>query len=219
MFKWFKNPNPEESLTEINREFLGMLADGRHIFDAASNCLLGGTDPEVIRDDLFKTDERINLTEQKIRREIVVHGSVHGTGSFPGLLVLMSLVKDAERIGDYCKNVFDLALSREGFHDDSERAKLVQLKDVISKLMIRSIAACETQDVETARKLTWEADGMADQCDAAIDRLVAMKGTNPSIAVLCYRYYKRIVGHISNVVSSIFMPVDKLDFFDEDRPR
>ena len=84
---------------------------------------------------------------------------------------------------------------------------------------IRSIAICETQEVEGARKLTWEADGIADQCDAGVECLIAMKGVNPAVAVLCYRYNKRIVGHVSNVVSSIFMPVDKLDFFDEDRPR
>ena len=47
---------------DILREFSKMLEDGRHIFDAASNALLGGTDPETIREDLFRTDRRINET-------------------------------------------------------------------------------------------------------------------------------------------------------------
>lgn len=218
MFKWLQRPNAEASLDEIHREFLGMLDDGRHIFDASTNCLVGGTDPEVIREDLFATDERINRTEQRIRREIVIHGSVHGSTSLPGLLVLMSLVKDAERIGDYAKNLFDLAVKGRGFHDEAERRRLVEAKDRISKMLVRARSLCETQDVEAARKFTWEADGLADECDAAIDRLLAFEGGNPSTSVLTHRYFKRVVGHLSNIVSSIFMPVHKLDFFDEPKP-
>jgi hypothetical protein len=32
---------------------------------------------------------------------------------------------------------------------------------------------------------------------------------------LYYQYIKRIVAHLMNVLSSLVMPVDKLDFFDE----
>ena len=101
---WLQRLGPEaQSLNEINVKFLEMLTDGRHIFVAAANALLGGTAPQVIRADLFETDRRINRTEQEIRRQIVVHGSIHGAATFPSLLVMMSLVKDAERIGDYAK--------------------------------------------------------------------------------------------------------------------
>ena len=49
----------------------------------------------------------------------MVHGAVHGTFSFPELLVMMSLVKDAERIGDYAKNIFDLAVhNKTAFAED-----------------------------------------------------------------------------------------------------
>ena len=65
---WLQKLGPESrNLKEINAHFQQMLEDGRHIFDAAANALLGGTDPEVIREDLFTTDQRINHTEQAIR--------------------------------------------------------------------------------------------------------------------------------------------------------
>ena len=136
MFSWFSGENKGVSGQEKMRaEFGQMLDAGRHIFDAAANAFLGGTDVEVIRPDLFETDKRINHSEQRIRREIVVHATVHGAVSFPACLVLMSVVKDAERLGDYAKNIFDLAeLSRNPpageFKDD-----LVKLKDRISLLM------------------------------------------------------------------------------------
>jgi phosphate uptake regulator len=38
---------------------------------------------------------------------------------------------------------------------------------------------------------------------------------DPATLVLCYRYFKRIVSHCRNVATSIFMPLDKIDYFDE----
>jgi len=137
--RWLQRLGPEaQSLNEIHSKFLQMLADGRHIFDAASNALLGGTSPEVIRSDLFETDRRINYTEQEIRRKIVVHGSIHGAVTFPALLVMMSLVKDAERIGDYAKNIFDLTRVGIDLTAGPREGSLIELKDKISKLIVRA---------------------------------------------------------------------------------
>ncbi|MCA9299009.1 MAG: PhoU domain-containing protein, partial [Phycisphaerales bacterium] len=109
MFDWFKKSGDDaESMTAITAEFGQMLDAGRHCFDTAANALLGGTDPEVIRNNLFETDKSINRSEQQLRRHLVVHVTVHGSTSLPACLVLMSVVKDAERIGDYAKNIFDL---------------------------------------------------------------------------------------------------------------
>ena len=39
---------------------------------------------------------------------IMEHLAVHPGGDMPACLTLMSLVKDAERIGDYCKNLYEV---------------------------------------------------------------------------------------------------------------
>ena len=36
--------------------------------------------------------------------------------------------------------------------------------------------------------------------------------------ILGTRYYKRIGGHVLNVLSSVVMPLDKVDYYDEDEP-
>ena len=33
---------------------------------------------------------------------------------------------------------------------------------------------------------------------------------------LAHRYLKRVVAHLMNLMSSVFMPIDKLDHFDVD---
>jgi hypothetical protein len=35
---------------------------------------------------------------------------------------------------------------------------------------------------------------------------------------LAYRYFKRVISHSMNIATSIFMPLDKIDFMDE-KPR
>jgi len=213
MPEWLSSSVGTDGFEEIQRRFSQMLEDGRHIFDAASNALIGGTDPDVIREDLFGTDSRINHTEQQIRRMIVVHGTVHGASHFPSLLVLMSVAKDAERIGDYAKNIFDLAVERPSFSDE-QRAELIDIKDKISKLLVRARHLYESEDKASARAFLSECDELEDACDAGMKRcLTALENT--TVVALSFRYFKRVISHASNIVTSLVMPLDKLDFFDE----
>ena len=214
MLRWLQRIGPESpGLNVIHRHFLQMLDDGRHIFDAAANCVLGAGDPEVIREDLYTTDKRINLTEQLIRREIVVHGSIYGATTFPALLVMMSLVKDAERIGDYAKNLFELAEVRPPLGGDEERQAVIGLKDQVSKLLVRAHGLFDAQDEDAAREFLIENDAVQKHCDDEVARLLCAEGENASARVLVHRYFKRVTGHAGNVVSSIVMPVDKIDYF------
>ena len=215
-YNWLTGRGGEvTSFDKITRMFSQMLDDGRHIFDAASNGLLGGTDPQAIRENLFATDARINETEQKIRRLIVVHGTIHGARSFPALLVMMSLAKDAERIGDYAKNIFDLAVAKADLGSDEERRQLIELKDQISGLLVRAKNLYLTQDENGARAFLGECDRVEDACDAGVSRALTQSERNGAANVLINRYFKRVTSHAANVVTSLVMPLDKLDFFDE----
>ena len=86
-----------------------MMANNRHSFYIATSALLSGSDPAVVGPDLHRTDLQVNEAQRAIRRELVVHASVHGTSQVPAILTYMSVDKDVERIGDYAKNIYDLA--------------------------------------------------------------------------------------------------------------
>jgi phosphate uptake regulator len=68
-----------------------------------------------VNDELRATDQKVNRLEREIRRELVVHASVFGAIDTPAVLVYMSIVKDVERVGDYAKNLVDLALDGANF--------------------------------------------------------------------------------------------------------
>ena len=202
-----------ESFAELQRLFLRMLEDGQRVFEDAAGALLGERDVEAVRAGLFETDRRINKTEQEMRRRIVVHGTVHGVGSFPSLLVLMSVGKDAERIGDYGKNLFDLAVA--GPDLGPERGELAGLVREIVALLEHTRSAYRSEDPREAKAYLEEADRIEDACDRSVARALGVRGENRAGQVLALRYLKRVASHASNVVTSLVMPLDKLDFFDE----
>jgi len=217
MFEWFSKEATAGStgLQRIRTEFGQMLDAGRHVFDTASNAFLGGTELEVIRKDLFATDKRINRAERQIRQQLVVHASVHGAVEFPPCLVMMSIVKDAERVGDYAKNLFDLVEIAPQAPAGEHRDNLVGLKDRISRLMGACREILDSHDEEVAKELIREARKIEDRCDDEVRKLISGGGQMGEMAptyVLAYRYFKRVTSHVRNITSSVVQPLHKLDF-------
>ena len=216
MFDWLisDTQSGRAGLEGMRTQFGQMLDAGRHVFDTAANAFLGNTDLEVIREDLFATDKRINRAERQIRRGIVVHASVHGATEFPACLVLMSVVKDAERLGDYGKNLFDLAELAPEAPQGEHRDGLIQLKDRISHAMAACREIFDSHEIDAAKRLIVEAREIEDQCDEHVRALIQGNdaGAMAPAYVLAYRYFKRVVSHIRNITSSVVQPVHKLDF-------
>ena len=216
MFEWLSALRSKPSgLDEIMQYFEQMLEDGRHVFDAATNSLLGGTEPAIIKDDLWATDKRINANERRIRRRLITHAAVHGRTEFPVCLALMSIVKDAERIGDYSKNIFDLSNMSASILDSSKE-DLVKLKDSTSRLLAKSRNVYETQDSEGARAFISECEELQAYCETKLRELCLVTEDNGAATALTYRFIKRVLAHSMNIITSVVMPLDRLDYYDED---
>ncbi|MBL6720157.1 MAG: phosphate uptake regulator PhoU [Planctomycetes bacterium] len=211
MFDWIQNLRDPESQDRLMTRFQEMLSDGRHAFDAAVTILASGGDPASVREEVFKTDKRINENEQALRRELVVHGIVHGTSVFPVLLVMMSLAKDAERIGDYAKNLLDLGRHRTSLSDDDHKV-VAELGQEASRLLQEAASIFRDKDEEAARAFLEKEEAFRRACETRIDAWIETSDRNCSAACLCARFIKRVAGHAGNVVSSVCMPLDKLDF-------
>ena len=208
----------DENLDPIETKINQMLADSRHAFDAAANSVLGGTDPEVVGPDLHTTDRGINELEREIRRELVVHASVHGTAvDIPLIMTYMNVVKDVERIGDYAKNIYDLAAQGADFTTAGDLGELVSYRDRVSELISEVAGVFHERSEDEARRLVDEGDQLLDEFDRHVRDLVESDAPSRRGVprALLYRYYKRIVAHLMNVLSAVIMPVDQLDYFDE----
>lgn len=218
MFNWLTRIQAAaSSAEEVAHFFEQMLEDGRHVFDLAANALLGGTDPETVKNDIWETDKRINRTERRIRRRIVTHIATHGASGASGDLVLMSLVKDAERIGDYAKNMFDLALLGCDFPADVKE-DLVELRATLSRMLAKARNIYSTENEDDAREFVAQAEAISKHCDARTEAMVLREDVDGKSAnsALAYRYFKRVNAHALNIITSLLVPLDRLDYWDED---
>jgi phosphate uptake regulator len=207
-----------ERLDRIEAALQRMLADDRHEFDLAMSALVGGASAAAVRDDLRSTDHRVNEAEREIRRDLVVHASVYGGIDTPAVLVYMSIVKDIERVGDYAKNLLDLARDGASFADAPDAGSWRDLWGEISHMIVDTADIFHVRDTERARELMGRGDEMLDRFDDRVSELVRGDDQSPDAVAraLTLRYLKRVVAHLTNVLSAVVMPVDRLDYFDED---
>ena len=206
----------EGGISQIESQVQRMIADARHTFDLAMNAVTGGA-VETVADEMRRTDRQINVTEIEIRRELLVHISVHGAADAGEMLVFMNMIKDLERIGDYNKNIFDLALEGVSFSGAEDLEQILGFRDELSSRIALMGEILDTRDEDRARAYIERGDQLRREFDGLVNELV--HATAPALAAvpraLLYRFLKRVAAHCANVVTAVVMPVDRLDYFDE----
>ena len=213
----FFRRSDDSGLGRIEAQVQRMVTDARHTFDLAMNAIAGGSVASVA-DEVRRTDRQINVTEMEIRRELVVHFSVHAGGDATEMLVFMNMIKDLERIGDYNKNIFDLAEEGVSFAEAEDLERILGFRDEVSSRIALMGEILTERDEERARAYIARGDELRREFDALVNGLVHSTG-QALYAVpraLLYRFLKRVTAHSLNVVSAVVMPVDRLDYFDED---
>jgi len=207
-----------ERLDSIEAKVQTMLSHDRHEFDLAMGALLGDRVAEEVNPDLRSTDRKVNRLEREIRRELLVHASVFKGIDLPAILIYMSVVKDIERVGDYAKNILDLALDGANFSEASDAGEWRRLWTEISQFITDAGAVFQDRNVERGRRLRTRGDAMLNLFDERVSVLVreGAPGAQAAAYALAYRYLKRVVAHLMNLISAVIMPLDKLDYFDED---
>lgn len=214
----FRREGDAERLDRIEATLQRMIVDDLLAFELAMSALLGERSPHEVGAELRATDHGVNRAEREIRRELVVHASVLGAIDTPAILVYMSIVKDIERIGDYAKNLFDLASDGVDLSTGMHTGEITSLAKDVPTFLTAAAAAFRDRDDEQAKALLRDGDVLLDRFDARVSELVTDEHPDhQAVAVaLAHRYLKRIVAHAMNVLSAVVMPVDRLDYFDED---
>ena len=215
VMSFFRRPE-ESGLENIESQVQRMVNDARHTFDLALNAVTGGA-VETVADEIRETDRQINATEVEIRRALVVHASVHGGIDTSEVLAFMNMIKDLERIGDYNKNIFDLAEEGVSFTESPELDSILSLRDEVSSRISLMGEILSVRDEQRARTYIERGDELRRDFDQRVNEL--LHSTEAAVTAvpkaLLFRFLKRVSAHSSNVVSAVVMPVDQLDYFDE----
>ena len=217
VFKFLRGEG-RERMDGIETRVQEMLGHDRYEFDLAMSALLGRARAEDVNDKLREADRKVNRLEREIRRELVVHASVFGGIQSPAVLVYMSVVKDIERVGDYAKNLLDLARDGADFTLAPNTEHWEQLSTEVSQFIADAGAAFRDRDAELSRKLRQRGDELLSHFDERVSYLIRAPDPEPQAVprALAHRYLKRVVAHLMNLLSAVIMPLDRLDYFDED---
>jgi phosphate transport system protein len=213
----FRASNP---LTAMGVNFSQMLKLAYETTMKAGEVFSGtGLKPEE-RTWIYEQDVQVNKLERTIRKQVIAHLSIRGNApDLPYCLLLMSLVKDVERLGDYAKNLSEIADLYTGcLPEDELSAELQEIKAGVETAFAATSDVFERSDTERAMELTRHGQDLARRCDMLIERVAHSDHDSRTVAslVLGTRYYKRIGGHVLNILSGVTMPLHKLDYYDED---
>ncbi len=205
-------------LDSIDAKLSEMLTNSMHAYDISMNCLLGDTNLETVREDLYNTDKAINELHREVRREMIIHSAVNSRNlDIPLLLSYMTMSKDIERIGDYCKNLFEIAETGNSFAKGDDLDTYMELKNDIGKLIVYLQSCLNLDDESKVQDLITLGSSLNNDLDEKIIALLEDKEKiqYPVATTLFYRYLKRIVSHIVNAATAIIMPTDQIDYLDE----
>jgi len=215
IFEIFKSDSLfEQALSECHE----MLDIDLTMFSASINSLRK-SDSSKIDIDIFAMDKKINEFERDVRRKVMTHLAVGGKEDIGSGLVLVSVVIDIERIGDYTKNIYDLAVNHpKKLNGGSAEERLTEIEEISFKLFEDTIDAFKNQDIEKARGLMgFYKEKISSQSDAIThDVILGNIGDldlgGASAVALYARYLKRIAAHSRNLISSVVNPFEKIGY-------
>lgn len=203
-----------QALTESHE----MLDLDLQMFEASVESLRRSDDGTVSL-DIHATDKRINRFERDVRQKVLTHLAVSGPAELSGGLVLVSIIIDIERIGDYAKNIHDLArFHPPRLHGGSIEPLLAEVEAHTMQIFRDTAAALRQDDNEKARRvMTDYKEGLSTDCEAIVQKIIEGQVTDLSPATasaiaLYARYLKRIGAHSRNIVTSVVNPFHRIGY-------
>jgi phosphate uptake regulator len=207
-----------DPLKEMYQDLIRMLEAGEWMFGKCWDSALQGSVQPDVKDAVYKRDIEVNRAERAIRRRIVEHLVLAPGQDIPACLILMSVVKDAERIGDYCKNTLEAAeMEAEPVTSCEFFDSFKMIYDETGNLFGKTRRALAEADVTLGHEVIDEERNVVALCDTLVERLASseLPARKAVPWALLARYLKRVSAHLGNLASSLVMPLHKLDYYDE----
>ncbi len=207
--KLFGLGKPSSLIEAAFRDVIRMLQQAGRMLDHSLAVLLDNRELEV---DLGSMDDVIDEAERMIRRSILEHMTVSPRQDLVASLILASIVQEAERIGDFARGLPEIAAlakrPRSGPFADELRTLAVRVRSLFEQCeeafreddsaMARAIMVTQR---ELKAELTHYLREIADS-DLTAD-MALVYGSSATML-------RRISSHLSNIVSTVIQPFDRI---------
>ncbi len=214
-FDLFKGRKPSPLIQRALDDMQVMLETTHDMFVAATAHLL---DNESLTVDLQARDAVVNRKEADIRRAVLEHVAIDPEHEIVFSLVLVSIVQDAERIGDLTKSLAETAALARKPRMGSHTAQLRGFRDSIEHQFATTRTAFVEGDAVKAQKVMQACSETKGLIAAFIQDLAEQAdglGNEALVLGLAARMMGRVGSHLSNIASSVALPYDRIRQGDE----
>jgi Na+/phosphate symporter len=168
--------------------------------------------------NIHDRDIEVNKYLREVRRNVLSHLTVAGADDLYSGLILVSIIIDVERVGDYTKNIVDMAINHPAkLYGGMFEEDLKSVEAAVEDTFRRVRKTIETADAQDAENLLNDYQWVNRRCDQRV--IDYIKGSDKNISssdavslALYFRYLKRINSHLRNVATSVVNPFDQIGF-------
>lgn len=192
-----------------------MLQQSAKMLDHSLAALLQNRELDV---DLEHMDDVVDEGERMVRRTILEHLSVNPRQDLVASLILVSMVQDAERIGDFSRGLGELVTLGKQPRQGPPAEELRQLAGRLRPMFEVCERAFRRDDVDLAREVI-ATHGKLKPALIAYTKRIAESDLTADMAIVyatAARILRRISAHLSNIASTVVQPYDRIRHGDEE---
>lgn len=212
----------DNSLNLALKESWEMLEKTHRMFQQSVD-LLRDVATEQTNLNIYEEDQGINACQIQVRRRVLRYLAITRTVDLIPGLVLTSIVIDIERIGDYAKNILELAATYSGKLDCGRFEQQVgHIEEIVEKLFGEIRRILESSDRQAARRLINDCSRVRKDADQIIAALITgndatLTRAQTAVVALYVRYLKRVAAHLLNILSSVVVPFERIGYREQDQ--
>ena len=207
LFNFLSDAKPPLVAQSVN-DLVAMMDRTAEMFAAATGHLL---DNEALTVDLRAMDEDVNARERLIRKAILEHVAVNPQQELSFSLLLVSIVQDAERMGDIAKTLARTAALADAPRMGAHVGTLSAIRDRVTALFPLVREAFLSGDKTRARRAMRIHEEVKREVGRYLEALASGEGVTPNGALvlgLSARMIGRVSSHLSNIVTVVALPFD-----------
>ena len=208
-FAFFKEEQPpliDQAFCDVQ----SMLQNGHEMFAAATAFLL---DNEILEVDLKALDNKINHCEQSLRRGVLEHLTIDPNRELIFSLKLISIVHEAERIGDLAKSLAKTADLAKRPRMGPVVTPLREIRNRILTMFEYGLKGFVEGDASAARRLMKDHEQLKDEVANYLQTLAGrddLTGNEGVVYALSARMMSRVSSHLANIASTVASPFDQI---------
>ena len=217
MFKWFSEILGGPGLVvEAENIVSEMLEISYNMFHYSMKVVI---EKAKEKENIYEIDKKLNSLEIDVRKKILKHLSINPSQDITPSLVLVTIVVDIERLGDYSKNLIEVS---HKYPKPLKGKYIEKIKDLEGRVQIyykKTIEIFKERKKESGKEIAEKLSELVVECQDLLEKLIeddSLSSKEGIIYSLLVRHLKRISSHVRNVCSSIVNPFYSLGYKPDD---